>query len=270
LERIDWPCEVKTLFHEENLGCIVAPRSAINWFFKEIEEGIILEDDCLPDLSFFNFCEELIEKYRGNERVMMISGDNFQTMKRGVGSYFFSRYVHCWGWATWRRAWQNFDYSISKWSDYRERRELLCFMNRSAARRAQQMFNGNFNEKNTSHWDVQWFFTCLVNQGLCIFPEVNLVSNIGSAGTHMKVYDPHVNRPSGVMRFPLRHPQKIWPDADADKYAQYYYFYGWRRALFLIANYLLHVLKKTPLRLPGAMKNVCTDVFREILARWHQ
>ena len=105
LENITWECEVKTLFRTENLGCRTAVSSAINWFFENVEEGIILEDDTVPDNSFFSYCQALLEKYRNHEQIMMITGDNFQDgIKRGNGSYYFSRYVHIWGWASWRRA----------------------------------------------------------------------------------------------------------------------------------------------------------------------
>jgi hypothetical protein len=110
IKRVDWDCEVKTLFREQNLGCKEAVSSAITWFFEQVEEGIILEDDCLPSDSFFSFCAELLEKYRDDKRIMMISGDNFQDgIQRGDASYYFSSVPWIWGWATWRRAWRLYD-----------------------------------------------------------------------------------------------------------------------------------------------------------------
>lgn len=269
LDGIDWPCEIKTLFREKNLGINIAGAggSAIIWFFEQVEEGIILEDDCLPDLSFFQFCEELLEKYRGNERVMMISGDNFQPVRRGTGSYFFSRYIHIWGWATWRRAWQMSEL-ISKWPEFRDRHELLGFMNRSTAQRAEKMFAANFNGKTFDYWDIQLLFTCLAHHGLCIMPAINLVTNIGAVGTHMKVYDPCIHLVAKTMSFPLRHPQEIKPDEEADRYTlRYVYFRGWQRALELIIKYLWRNMYKTPSNFPNVVRSVWTNCIAEIRRR---
>src|SRR5688500_1827095 len=115
IDSVDWQCEVKTLFREKNLNCGVAPSSAFTWFFQHEEEGIILEDDCLPSQSFFWFCQELLERYRNDTRVMHIGGNNFLNgwQKDKDYSYYFSRSGHIWGWATWRRAWKHFDFDIS-------------------------------------------------------------------------------------------------------------------------------------------------------------
>jgi len=113
VKQIDWDCEVKTLFREENLGCGKAVSSAITWFFENVEEGIILEDDCLPNLDFFGYCEELLDRYRDNREVMFIGGDNFQKGKKwGDASYYFSAYNHVWGWATWKRTWDIYDFKL--------------------------------------------------------------------------------------------------------------------------------------------------------------
>jgi GT2 family glycosyltransferase len=107
--RVDWPCEVKTLFRNENLGCKKGVSSAITWFFEQEEQGIILEDDCVPNLDFFTFCESLLDRYAEDERVSVITGNNFQNNKwRGDASYYFSKYNHCWGWASWRRSWKDY------------------------------------------------------------------------------------------------------------------------------------------------------------------
>ena len=118
--EVDWPCEVKTLFRDKNLGCKQAVSSAIDWFFDNEEQGIILEDDCLPHPDFFTFCETLLKRYATDERVWVITGDNFQDgQKRGDGSYYFSRYNHVWGWASWRRAWSKRDMSIKFWPKWK-------------------------------------------------------------------------------------------------------------------------------------------------------
>jgi len=126
IEQVDWNCEVRTLFREKNLGCKIAASSAIDWFFENVDEGIILEDDCLPSQSFFRFCQELLEYYRDDTRIMMISGNNFQFGKvRGEGSYYFSKYAHVWGWATWRRAWKHYDVNMKNFEDFLKSNQII-------------------------------------------------------------------------------------------------------------------------------------------------
>lgn len=262
LNRIDWPCEVFTLFQEENLGCKLAVSLGISWFFEQVEEGIILEDDCLPSLSFFQFCADLLEKYRDNEWVMMISGDNFQPRKRGEASYYFSRYTHIWGWATWRRAWQKYDLLMKRWPVLREKQRFSEFLPSTIYKKAERMFDGAYEGQITT-WDTQWLFTCWAHSGLSVIPNINLVSNIDADGTHMKAYDPHINLPAGEMLFPLKHPDDIKPDRDGDEYTQHYvYFRGWPRVLELILYYLWK--NRSPARLPKAIKSVLLNYRTEI------
>jgi hypothetical protein len=109
IDRVNWDCEILTNFSEINLGCKVRVSSGIDWVFEHVEEAIILEDDCLPDPTFFRYCQVMLDHYRNDQRIGMISGDNFQNgIKRNMDSYYFSRYVHIWGWATWRNRWQNY------------------------------------------------------------------------------------------------------------------------------------------------------------------
>jgi hypothetical protein len=267
LSRIDWPCEVKTLFREENLGCKLAVSSAITWFFEQVEEGIILEDDCLPDLSFFQFCEELLEKYRDNEQVMMISGDNFQPDQRGDASYYFSRFIHIWGWATWRRAWEKYDLEMKKWPAIRKQRMLYEILPSRTVRQAEKLFDTCFS-KQTSTWDFQWFYACLTYNGLSVMPKINLVTNIDSGGTHMKVYDPCIHLPSEPMPFPLQHPPEIKPDKKSDLYTQrYIYFRSSWRALELILRYLWTNLRKDPSNILFSIKSVLNNCRQEIRRR---
>ena len=126
LDNIDWECEVKTLFRGENLGCKIAVSSAIDWFFENIEEGIILEDDCLPAQSFFGYCEELLEKFREDGRISVISGDNFQFGWRNTSdSYYFSKNCHIWGWATWRRAWERYDVEMKTYPNFKKKEKII-------------------------------------------------------------------------------------------------------------------------------------------------
>lgn len=268
LDGINWPCEIRTLFRDKNMGCDPAVSSAITWFFEQVEEGIILEDDCLPDLSFFPFCNELLEKYQDNERVMMISGDNFQLTRRSESSYYFSRYPQTWGWATWRRAWRKYDPTMGSWPNLRKNGMFENFLPPSIYQRAKKMFDCAFSNKEGTPWDALWFFACWENSGLCAIPNVNLVTNIDSGGTHMKVYDPHILLPTESVLLPLTHPIKIEPDSEADRYTQrYIYFRSSWRALELISRYLWKNLLKDPSNIFRAVKLVLENCVAEIRRR---
>jgi hypothetical protein len=189
IEQVDWDCKVKTLFRDKNLGCKVAVSSAIDWFFENVKEGIILEDDCLPDQSFFWFCRELLEHYRDDTRIMTISGDNFQfDRKRGEGTYYFSKYVHIWGWATWRRAWKHYDVNMKNFGEFKKEAQINNVFNIKQQQKYWMKIFQLVHEGKIDTWDYQWAYTCFINNGLCVTPNVNLVSNIGfsSNNTHTK------------------------------------------------------------------------------------
>ena len=187
--NVDWPCKVYTLFRKKNLGCGKAVSGAITWFFKKEKMGIILEDDCLPDKSFFNFCSVLLKKYQNDERIGMISGNNFQ-YNGGIivdESYFFSRYPHIWGWATWRRAWRSFDLKMTSWPLIKN--NPLLFNKLFISSEERKCFSNWFDEIYAAPnitWDVQWIFLLRYNGLLSISPNKNLVKNIGfsSFSTH--------------------------------------------------------------------------------------
>jgi len=222
VERVDWDCEVRTFFRDENLGCKHAVSSAITWFFEHVEEGIILEDDCLPELTFFRFCAELLNRYRNEERVMVISGNNFQnpTCIR-PDSYYFSVYNHIWGWATWRHSWMKYDGNLASWPDRKSTSWLQRFLADSeAAQYWTQMFDSAHAGKIDS-WGYPWTYSCWANDGLTVLPAVNLVTNIGFDDRATHTRDPHSPAsalPTHVMEFPLRHPVEIEPDRRADRY----------------------------------------------------
>ena len=134
LDSIDWDCEIKTLFREKNLGCGKAVSSAISWFFENEEMGIILEDDCLPSLSFFPYCEELLIKYKEDARIYHISGHNPLTYTKTKYSYYFVRIQHCWGWASWRRAWEKYNFDITDLDDFIEQKKINKIFTRSVDR----------------------------------------------------------------------------------------------------------------------------------------
>jgi hypothetical protein len=208
VDMIDWPCDLKTLFREKNLGCKKAVSSAISWFFEQESEGVILEDDCLPDPSFFPFCAELLEKYRHEPQIQMISGNNFLPEKHGhtpAKSYFFSRCVLIWGWATWRRAWQHYDPEMETWPELKASKNPANLPSRRLSRYWEKQFEISHRGQGTT-WDVQWVFACWKQAGCCILPQQNMVENIGEVGVHMKPYDPCINLPANAVHFPLLHP----------------------------------------------------------------
>jgi len=180
LANVTWPCEVKTLFREHNMGCRWAVSSAIDWFFENEEQGIILEDDCLPDPSFFGYCEKMLYKYRNDERVMHIAGCNFQNdISRSDGSYYFSKICHIWGWATWRRAWALYDVEMKTYPQFKEYNHIeYIFQDKKYTDYMYRCFDATFDGRINT-WDYQWVFTIWSQGGLCVAPQKNLISNIG-------------------------------------------------------------------------------------------
>lgn len=180
LSRVDWDCELTTNFRTENLGCGIGVYQGISWFFEHVEKGIILEDDCLPDPSFFHFCADLLDYYANNAKVMHISGNNFQYGKRhGNASYYFSKYTHNWGWATWRRAWNKYQFKID---DLQKSIDNRLFEDMGLSESEKKYWMGIFEELKhgkTDVWDGQWLYSVWKNKGVSILPNKNLVKNIG-------------------------------------------------------------------------------------------
>ncbi|RPJ79079.1 MAG: glycosyltransferase family 2 protein [Alphaproteobacteria bacterium] len=223
IKQLDWDCEVKTLFRDKNLGCKVAVSSAIDWFFENVEEGIILEDDCLPHLTFFPFCQELLEKYRDDERIFVISADNFLFGRQRTNySYHFSYYNHCWGWATWKRAWLYYDREMRFWPEIKNENWLKDILVHSTVIRYWSDIFQTVYEGKIDTWDYQWLFSCWVQNGLTIIPSVNLVSNIGfrADATHTKSLSRNANLNTASMDFPLKHPPFIIRETKADDFVQ--------------------------------------------------
>lgn len=204
LSNIDWPCKVKTLFRDKNLGCKYAVSSAIDWFFKNEEMGIILEDDCLPSQSFFRFCQELLERYKDKNEIMHISGTNVEKISKIKESYFFSGCFNVWGWATWRRAWREYDVKMKDWPKWRIK--SLNFMkdysliNKIKSLRLYELtYRGKIDT-----WDYQWDFCCLKSKGISIIPKKNLIKNLGfSIGTHTTNYK---EREKSLKRYEINFP----------------------------------------------------------------
>jgi len=218
---VDWPCEVKTLFREENLGCKYAVSDGITWFFEHEEQGIILEDDCLPHPDFFTFCETLLDRYAMDERVWVITGNNFQNgARRGEASYYFSRYNHVWGWASWRHAWQKADMDIGFWPEWKTSAAWREFWTDSVARRYWEKIFDRMYRAEIDTWDYPWTASVWYHGGLTATPNVNLVSNIGFGpdSTHTASADsPLAGMVTGSLG-KLKHRATVVQDRDADRY----------------------------------------------------
>ena len=222
IDRVDWDCAVDRDFSEANLGCRRRVATGLDWVFSQVEEAIILEDDCLPHSCFFRFCETLLDKYRDDERVMEIGGANYQFGSMTCeNSYYFSKYAHTHGWATWRRAWRHFDESISMWPQLKEsgQWELLCD---DATERQYwtSIYNAISEGELKTSWDYQWQLARWRHGGLSAVPKLNLVTNIGfgrgATHTHWKW--------SSIAKIPaydigeIRHPESMTSNAMADRY----------------------------------------------------
>jgi hypothetical protein len=224
IDGVDWPCEVLKNYADHNMGCRARAPSGIDWVFEHVDRAIIVEDDCLPDPTFFPYCEELLERYADNERIMNISGDNLQHGNRGFDcqdSYYFSRIPHVWGWATWKRAWKYYDINITEWPKTRDSRLLYrLFSDPAVAHRWEYLFQQYYEGKIDS-WDGQWAYLCFMRGGLDINPRSNLISNIGFGpeATHSKAPDDELARlPTQPLEFPLKHPTAIAVNIQADEY----------------------------------------------------
>ena len=232
IDRVDWECDVFTNYSEKNLGCGRRVASGIEWVFSKVEEAIFLEDDTLPDASFFPYCEILLEHYRHDERIMTINGNNFQSGRSKTEySYHFSKYCSCWGWASWRRAWKHYDYEMKTWPSFKHAgmMKMIC-----SDPHEQQFWTKLFdsmyeNPVGIDTWDHQWKYACWSQNGLAIEPSVNLVANIGlgrSDASHTSGHYSLLNELSKSQElWEIRHPPFVVRNRDADTYI-FDYFVG--------------------------------------------
>lgn len=221
-DAIDWPCEVEREFAAENLGCRRRVASGLDWVFARVPEAIVLEDDCLPDPSFFPFCEELLARYRDEPRVAAVTGNNFQGGRvRGDASYYFSRWPHIWGWASWRRAWRHYDVAVGDWPARARTRWLAEQLgDPRAARHWARVFDAA-HAGAVDTWDYQWTYAVWAQRGLVATPNVNLVTNIGfGAGATHTTGPATLAIPSRPIPFPLVHPASVAADDAADRHVQ--------------------------------------------------
>ncbi len=216
------PAQVITLFRERNLGCRHGVNAALDWFFEHEEEGIVLEDDCVPSESFFPYCAELLERYRHDQRIGLISGSNFQRGRWiGDGSYYFSRYPHLWGWAGWRRAWKVNDRTMQRWPTFAATGDLSAWSDGSQA--FEEHWSSFFDEiglDRVDTWDWSWVYSLWSQSMLTCVANRNLVSNIGFSptATHTTGEAWYSNLPAEDLDLPLTHPDFVVRSVDADRY----------------------------------------------------
>ncbi|MDJ0537021.1 MAG: glycosyltransferase family 2 protein [Xenococcaceae cyanobacterium MO_207.B15] len=222
IDRVDWECEVLTNYSEVNKGCKLRVSSGLDWVFNNVEEAIILEDDCLAHPTFFRFCEELLDYYRNDTRIMHINGNNHGISGTIAGeSYHFSKLTSVWGWASWRRAWQYYDVKISFWTDLVNRKKFFQdhFKSRKEFKLRSKIWNNVYTGKIDT-WDYQWYLSCICQSGLAIMPNQNLISNIGFDLDATHTADKRnrfANLPTQTMQFPLIHPKFMLVDTEADE-----------------------------------------------------
>lgn len=227
-DGVDWPCEVIRDYAEENLGCRRRIATGLNKVFESVDSAIVLEDDCLPNPDFFKFCQSLLDYYQHDERIWMISGNNFQGGRiRGDGSYYFSRYPHCWGWATWKRAWRNYQDDLKAWPEFRDSGLMeSIFESPAEVKYWSNIFDSLVLKGKPDSWAYRWTYTCWINSALTILPNQNLVTNIGfgDQATNTKDYNKaQAGLPSGSLDS-IKHPKFLVRHAEADLYTTKHVF----------------------------------------------
>lgn len=241
VSRVDWPCEVHRNYASENLGLKRRISSGLNWVFSFEDRAIVLEDDCVAHPDFFVFCESLLERYERDDRVWVVTGNNFQAgQRRGDAAYYFSKYNHCWGWATWRRAWTQYQGDIQFWETWKYSDDWEIKMVDSVERRYWRKIFDRVHGGEIDSWAYPWTASVWYGGGLTATPNVNLVTNIGfgADATHTTSGDSKIaNLPIGNLGT-LAHPDEVVQDFDADRYAFDHAFGGrnlrWPRSLLFL------------------------------------
>ena len=247
---VDWPCEVKTLFREENLGCGSAVKTALDWFFCNENMGMVLEDDTLPSQSFFWFCQEMLHDFEKNKDVMCITGTNITQGLQFDSSYFFSKYALMWGWASWRQAWINYDFGLKDWQKLKKNKWLssLSLGGFLFRKKWESIFDlTQKKSQNPSWWGYQWIYTCWLHRGLTVAPAKNLIRNIGYSNdaTHTTGYHPILsNLQLNELGWPLKDPLNVATNSEADDFISKHWFgVNWKS-----------FSKSLILRFPGVVK----------------
>ena len=219
--QVDWDCEVFTLYRDENLGCKFAVSEAIKWFFSNEDEGIVLEDDCLPNNFFFNFCDLLLEKYRNDNRIVHISGTKINIDREfGNASYYFSKYTNVWGWASWKRVWSQYDENLTLLQDFINGNEITNIYEDVKVTESLITLFRKTRDNIIDTWDYQYAFLNFWNNGLCVCPNFNMISNIGFNENATHTTDPNhklSKLPFGTI-IDISHPKFFVPNIEADYY----------------------------------------------------
>lgn len=240
IEKINWECKVYKKYSSKNRGIRKNVVSGLNWVFSKVERAIVLEDDLKVDTSFFRYCEELLDKYENDKRIISITGSNFLNGRiRLKDSYFFSRYVYSWGWATWKRAWVLYDSEMLDWQKFRKHGFLEdYFHNFTTALYWRYIFN---TARSVDTWDFQWSFTAFKHRMLTAVPSVNLISNVGygATATHTAKKSNFLELSTNSLQFPLKHPRKVERNREADFITEWTIYLNPRIFVGLIGRYLL-------------------------------
>lgn len=219
IDQVDWRCDVQKNFSDVNMGCRHRIASGLTWAFERVDRAVILEDDCIPSASFFDYCAELLDRYESDERVMMISGNNFLfEHAETADSYYFSRYPHVWGWATWKRAWARYDVQMKRWPQIRDRRLFDQYFDKTGEKYYWEAIFQHTYDGKIDTWAYPWAYSIWANSGLCIAPSRNLVRNIGfrADATHTKSDTAYASLSAEELSWPLIHPADVLASSDKD------------------------------------------------------
>jgi hypothetical protein len=270
IDSIDWECEVYTNFSDTNKGSYRSTSEGITWVFEHVERAIILEDDCVPHPSFFRFCHELLERYEHDERIALISGTNFMFGTHEVeGSYFFSRYTHMWGWATWKRTWDQVDFSMANWEEFRDAGGLkLLFRKRHEVLYWHEIMQQMYDGEKGPHWDYLLLLSMFMNNSLAIRPKVNLIYNdgYGEGATNFDARSIIHEVDTEGIEFPLKHPRFICRDLIAEEITEKYEFSGGLKVFltYRIANRVFVILPELLVVFLKRIRRFCQMVMKKL------
>lgn len=215
-DGVDWPCDVFRNYSSENLGCGARVSSGLDWAFSKCDKLIVVEDDVLPDQSFFWLCDELLDRYENDQRVGQISASPFICNQiDSPYSYIFSRYGSIWGWASWSRAWKHYSFVMDSWAEIRESGDFRTFIPFGMERRFKRPVYDQLRNREIDTWDLQWGYAKMSNSMLSAVSTCNLIENLGFSAEATHTFDPSQNilRP-GRLELPLKHPPRVLADAD--------------------------------------------------------
>jgi hypothetical protein len=235
LKQIDWECNLYTNISEYNLGCKLRLSSGINWVFQQVDKAIFLEDDCVPNTTFFRYMDFLLDYYKDNKDIMLISGNNFLLGKKNItDSYFFSKYHFIWGWGSWKRVWDHYDVNISDYPLLKSKNFLTNYFSNTREIKFWYNILDLVYDNKIDTWDYQLGYLIWKSRGLVICPKYNLVSNIGfdENATHTKEKRKISNLHTKNLEFPISHPKEIIFDYKADQIAFKHFFEWGKKSIF--------------------------------------